>query len=225
MTDRSAERGELVVLLHGLGRTYRSMALPARRLRAAGFRTLNVGYPSRRRSIAELAAHVSARLDRELTSDESCVHFLTHSLGGIVLRKMFAEARLPFRPGRVVMLGPPNQGSAVAERLGDLRIFRALLGPAGQELRAGPDCVPRQIGPATFSLGVIAGTRASTPLSRLIDGPDDGIVGVHETKLEGAVAFVTVHRGHTFLMRCREVTRQVIYFFRHGAFDQGDQAQ
>jgi hypothetical protein len=190
------------------------MAWAARGLRKRGYRTIRIGYPSLKKPIEELAEHVAARLP---DPGEGRLHFLAHSLGGIVLRCMVAGNR-PQNMGRVVMLGPPNQGSAVAVWCRKLAPFRWITGPAGQQLGNDSDAVPVRLGPVDFHLGVIAGNRGLTPLSIFLPGANDGVVTVEETRIEGMDDFRTVRRGHTFIMNSSEVLEQVANFYRHGQF-------
>ena len=188
------------------------------RLESEGFRVVNVQYRSLSRPIAALAADVRERLARELPPDCAKVHFLTHSMGGIVLRALLAGDRLEAQLGRVVMLAPPNRGSQVAARLGDGRLFRAVLGPAGQQMRADEDSLPLRLGPADFVVGIIAGNRPSSPWARLIDSDNDGTVSVSETTLDGMTDFLVVPCGHTFMMNDPDVIDQAVHFFRTGRF-------
>ena len=206
--------GEFVILLHGLGRTRRSFGAAIRRLRRAGYRPLSLGYPSTREPIAELAQRVRDRLPDE----PGCpMHFLTHSLGGIVLRYLVTQER-PANLGRVVMLSPPNQGSQLAASLKPYPIYGWILGPTGQQLAAGESSVPTRLGPVDFEVGVIAGDRPRSPMRHLIEGPNDGTVSVEETRVEGMQDFLVVPRGHTFIMNDPEVIDQAIHFFRYGKF-------
>ena len=116
------------------------------------------------------------------------------------------------------MLAPPNQGSQLANRLGDSQLFRAATGPAGQQLRAGPDSVAARLGPVDYMVGVIAGNKVINPLSRLLAGESDGKVTLEEARLEGMADFLTVPRGHTFIMNDPRVIDQTIHFFRKGKF-------
>lgn len=211
------ERGT-VVLLHGLGRGRLSMIVPQLRLRRAGYRPVNIGYPSRSAPIESLAEQVSQELDRRLPGADGPVHFLTHSMGGIVLRSLLESAPPRIRPGRIVMLAPPNQGSEVARTLRERWVFRKATGPAGQQLAAGDDCVTQTLGAAAWTVGVIAGNRSSSPLARLLSEESDGTVLVNETRLEGMDDFLIVPRGHTFIMNSRLVIDQAIRFFEHGEF-------
>ncbi len=206
---------DTVVLLHGLGRTRFSMAIAAGRLRKAGFRANSIGYRSLRRSIEEHAALVSKQLPDVAAGK---LHFLTHSLGGIVLRQLAATNR-PANLGRVVMLGPPNRGSRAAGKFRDWILFRSIFGPTGQQLVDDPEAPPNRLGPVDFELGVIAGNRGLTPLSMFLEGENDGVVSVREAMVEGAADFRIVPRGHTFMMNSRGVLDQAIHFYRHGRFD------
>ena len=205
---------DTVVLLHGLGRTRLSMGWAARRMRKERFGTACIGYPSLRRPIEELAEHVASRLP---DPGNGRLHFLTHSMGGIVLRCLVHLNR-PEKLGRVVMLSPPNRGSAAATRLRNLSLYQWVTGPAGQQIGDDTGSVPNRIGPADFELGVITGNRGATPLSLFLEGENDGAVTVEEALVEGTVDFRVVRRGHTFIMNSAEVLEQAMYFFRNGTF-------
>lgn len=210
---------EGVVLLHGLARTSGSMERMEEAFRSAGFVVLNVDYASRTASIGALSGEVvGAALADARLRECARVHFVTHSLGGILVRQYFAQDREP-RLGRVVMLGPPNQGSEVVDRLKSLRLFRWINGPAGSELGTDKDAVPLRLGPVNFELGVIAGDRSVNWInSRMIPGPDDGKVAVARTKVAGMKEHLTLHVSHPFLMRDPVVIDAALAFVRHGTF-------
>ena len=118
------------------------------------------------------------------------------------------------------MLGPPNQGSEVVDRLGSCRLFSLVNGPAGQQLGTGADSLPNKLGSPEFCVGVVAGNRSINWInSLLIPGSDDGKVSVERTMLDGMADHLLVPATHPFLMRKREVIRQTIEFLREGAFD------
>jgi pimeloyl-ACP methyl ester carboxylesterase len=202
-----------VVLLHGLGRSPRTFRWAERRLRRAGFSTTNIGYPSRRAPIEALADAVAERLP----ADARPLHFLTHSLGGIVLRCL-VQRRRPQHLGRVVMLGPPNGGSQLAARLKPRWYYRLVMGPAGQQIGTDADSIPRRLGPVDFPLGVIAGNRSLDPFRFLIGGESDGKISVEETRVEGMTDWWCLPRGHGFLLFDARVIDQAVHFFRHGRF-------
>ena len=211
---------EAVVLLHGLCRTRRSMMPMERALAAEGFGTWNVGYPSRTRSIAELADQViPAALARCRGAGARTIHFVTHSMGGILVRAWATKETIPDL-GRVVMLGPPNQGSEVVDVLGRNWIFGKLNGPAGRELGTDVDSTPNRLGPVTFPLGVIAGDRSVNWINSLwIQGDDDGKVSVERTRVAGMTDHIVVHASHPSLMRDARAIRQTICFLRTGSFE------
>jgi triacylglycerol lipase len=212
----------VVVLLHGLGRTRISMAYAAYRLASAGYTVHNIGYPSRQSPLEQLAQRVSDELYAERGVDRDArPHYLTHSMGGLVLRVGVASGIIP-APDRVVMLSPPNQGSHVAWRLRAYRIFGAVLGPAAKQLARGPDGVAATLGPPPFQLGVITGTRGINPYLTSTGHPHDGLVSVEEARIDGMADFLTVPYGHTFVMNRSRVLRQAMWFFEHGRFRHGE---
>jgi triacylglycerol lipase len=214
---------ETVVLLHGLGRTARSMRPLEARLAEAGFRGVNLDYPSRQETPKELLAYLRGELERCCGEARRPVHFVTHSLGGILVRLLAEDsAALPMEIGRVVMLSPPNQGSEIVDNLGDTAWFEAVMGPTGQALGTDEDSLPNRLGPVTFELGVITGSGSVEPyLSWMIPGENDGKVAVERAKVEGMKDFLVVPASHPFIMADHEVSRQVVRFLRQGRFDHG----
>ncbi len=208
-----------VVILHGLARTPASMSSMAKALEAAGYEVCNVAYPSRQHSVAVLAVNFVAPKIVECVSDpQQAIHFVTHSLGGIVVRQL-AAAGLIANFGRVVMLSPPNQGTEIVDKLGKLRLFEVINGPAGSELGTGANELPMRLGPASFELGVITGTRSINMfLSLMIPGADDGKVSVNRAKLEGMKDFVTVPTAHPFIMKSSAAIEQTMHFLKRGEF-------
>jgi triacylglycerol lipase len=188
-------------------------------LARAGFEVCNVDYPSRTASIAVLAeTAISGALSSSQLRSCTRIHFVTHSLGGILVRSYF-KSHSPERVGRVVMLGPPNGGSEVVDRLRDWCFFRWLNGPAGSELGTAADSTPNQLGPVHFELGVIAGDRSINWINSLwIKGPNDGKVSVERTRVPGLKELLIVHVTHPFLMRRREVIEPTLRFLKMGCF-------
>jgi pimeloyl-ACP methyl ester carboxylesterase len=208
---------ETVILIHGLNRTRHSMSKLEKGLRAEGYAVLNCGYPSRQGTIETLSTNLFAALTPQLSRAPK-VHFVTHSLGGTLLRAYLQDHPLP-NLGRVVMLGPPSGGSEVVDRLGRLALFRWINGPAGTQLGTSANGLPAQLKAPAFDLGVIAGDRSVNPfLSLMIPGADDGKVSVQRARTEGMRDFVRLHVTHTFMMRNRQVIRQTRHFLRTGCF-------
>jgi pimeloyl-ACP methyl ester carboxylesterase len=189
-----------------------------RHLEREGYTVVNLNYPSTEHRIEYLADEVLAGV-LQVCCRSVPVHFVTHSLGGIVVRYYLEDHRLA-NLGRVVMLSPSNQGSEVVDALKDNLFFKRLNGPAGAQLGTGPESIPARLGPVVFELGVIAGTKSiNRRFSRMIPGPSDGKVAVARARVEGMKDFLVLPYNHTFVMRQPEVMRQVIYFLRYGVFD------
>ncbi|HUP92959.1 MAG TPA: alpha/beta fold hydrolase [Solimonas sp.] len=216
VADRPQDR---VVLLHGLGRSAASMSLLGGALQQAGFEVCNVDYPSRQHPVAQLAeCYVAPQIERHFGSRCGPVNFVTHSLGGIVVRQLAQSGALGAL-GRVVMLAPPNQGSELVDWLSHVPLYRYVNGPAGIELGTGANSIPNRLGAPSFELGVIAGKRTLNPvLSAFIRGPDDGKVSVARTRLDGMRDFAVVDSTHTFIMNHPEAIERTIRFLRHGSF-------
>lgn len=217
---------ECVVLLHGLARTSSSMRDLEERLGEEQYAVVNVDYPSRHKKIEELseiAVEKGLQFCRQKKAQR--IHFVTHSLGGILVRYYLAHRKIP-ELGRVVMLAPPNQGSKVVDEFSEYPGYGLINGPAGYQLGTDENSIPLKLGPADFEVGIIAGDRTFNPiLSTAFMEPNDGKVAVEATKLEGMKDFLLVHHSHPFIMTSREVIGQVVHFLKHGFFLHGDPAE
>ena len=209
-----------VVLLHGISRTRRSFRKMQAAIEAAGFATLNVGYPSRRHALEALAADIHPAIARFTGSLEGHVHFVGHSMGGLLIRVYIATHR-PKRLGRVVMLGTPNGGSEVADRLKSVSLYRAWFGPAGQQLVTRRDAATEAALPLVdYPVGVIAGNRSVDPISSVfLPKPHDGRVSVENTKLDGMADHLIIGTSHPWLPMNGLAIEQTIAFLRNGKFD------
>ena len=189
------------------------------KLTQADFSVVNVNYSSRKHHIDFLSYEVvSSGIDECLEAKPEKIHFVTHSLGGILVRYFFEERNLT-NIGRVVMLGPPNQGTELVDKLRNIPGF-SFLGPTGLRLGTGADSVLRELGPVSYEVGVIAGTRNITPLGFfLLDGPNDSVVTVESTKVQGMSDHIILPVTHTFMMRNNKVIDYSINFLRFGHFD------
>jgi len=215
-----ANQRDCVILLHGLGRTNLSMLSLELELRL-DFHVVNSSYPSTSKSIDELSYVVKDGVDSCREKSAAQIHFVTHSLGGILVRKYFQDVTVP-EARRVVMLGPPNHGSEVAEHYKDSWWYKFATGPAGQELGTHEESLPNTLKPIQLEVGIIAGTKSSDPwFSYLFEGAGDGKVSVSSTALEEMKDFIIVHQGHTFIANSPEVIAQVQYFLAHGKFNKG----
>lgn len=216
-----------VILLHGMARTAGSMKKMQRSLEQHGYFVANVDYPSRHHEIEVLApmAVRNGLSECSRKADFQSVHFVTHSLGGILVRYFLEENEID-NLGRVVMLGPPNQGSHAADAMRGVPGFGFINGPAALQLGKGPESVPLQLGEPAFELGVIAGDRTIDPItSAVLDNPNDGRVTVEDTKLKGMQDFRLVGASHAFIMKKKDVIDLVLSFLEFGDFDHAENAE
>ena len=209
-----------MILLHGIAKSASSMKKLDAYLRRQGYRTVNFAYPSTTETIEALAEKYLPKAIEQCTKEQaSKIHFVTHSMGGIIVRQYLQNHVVP-RGSRMVMLAPPNQGSELTDSLKGLTIYKWIHGPAGQELGTDPEGIPNRLKPVSIDVGVIAGNKSYNPLfSAIIPGPDDGTVAVERTKLLEMKDFLIVRSSHTFIMDNPLVMRQVVYFLENGRFD------
>lgn len=209
-----------VILLHGLARSSRSMNKIEESLSDDGYIVFNVDYPSTEHSVEYLANNVLDEvIARCNTGSGRKINFVTHSLGGIIVRYYLKNHKLA-NLGRVVMLSPPNKGSELVDNLKNSYFFKVSNGPAGQQLGTDKESLPHSLGPVDFKLGVIAGSISFNPIASVIlPGPDDGIVSVESTKVEGMTDFIVMPISHTFIMKSNNVIKQIIHFLENGKFD------
>ena len=221
VTAPANQSSACVVLLHGLGRTHRSMHSIEHALRDAGYATVSVDYPSQSKPIEALALQaVPEGLAHCRKAGAKTVHFVTHSMGGLVLRYYLSTHRVP-ELGRTVMLSPPNQGSEIADTLVGTAMYDRVNGPAGGQLVTGPDGIAARLGPVDFPVGIITGNEQTvfdSVLATQIPGANDGKVSVERAKVEGMSDFLVLPVTHTFIVNNDVVIGQVLHFLEHGRF-------
>lgn len=211
----AATHSECVVLLHGLNRTERAMRPLQRALEQEGYHVVNNGYPSRDKPIEALMPYLDKAIDD--CHGSSPVHFVTHSMGGVLVRVYFADHSLADL-GRVVMLGPPNHGSEIVDLFGGYKWFEILNGPAGIQLGTSENFFVK-LGAVDYDVGVVAGDRSiNLLLSQMLPKPNDGKVSVESTYVDGMSDHITLPVTHTFMMRDVQVIEQIIAFLKSSKF-------
>jgi pimeloyl-ACP methyl ester carboxylesterase len=208
-----------VVLLHGISRTARSFRKMQTALEGSGFATLNQDYASRRKALEALAEDIHPAIQRFADGIDGSVHFVGHSMGGLLARVYIARYQ-PKRLGRVVMLGTPNSGSEIADRLKDFGVYRAFFGPAGQQLGTQRDAaIEALFAPVDYPVGIIAGDRSIYPItSAFLPKPHDGRVSVENTRLDGMADHIVIRTSHPWLVRHSVAIAQTIAFLKAGKF-------
>jgi pimeloyl-ACP methyl ester carboxylesterase len=216
----SSEAGECVIILHGLGKSKYSMKSIERSLKKSGYITWNETYPSRKKRIEDLSVkHIDDGLHYCKAANASKVNFVTHSMGGILVRYYLQNYTID-NLGNIVMLSPPNKGSEVTDHLKDTLLYHWVTGPAGQQLGTTSDSLPNSLNEIEATIGVITGNRTLDPwFSPFIRGEDDGKVSVDRAKLDEMSDFLVVESGHTFIVRNSSVMHQIKYFLKNGKFD------
>lgn len=213
---------DTVVLIHGLGRTPRSMWLVGLWLKFCGYRVTSIGYPSHRVSIADaVEKHIAPKLALLDIEPGSRVHFVTHSLGGIVFRAWAARRDPAFPLGRAVLLAPPNRGSEIIDELSQWRWVRWLLGPVSAELGTDADSTPNSLGPLPPETGIIMGSKDTLPFFRHLLGPEsDGVVTLASSRADGETDFILLPANHATIILQPAVFRAVNRFLKTGSFAQ-----
>lgn len=218
-------RGRAVIVLHGLFDTRSSTSGLCKYIeKHGGYTVLNVGYPSTRRDIAGHARALATIIENLPEVDR--IDLVGHSMGNIVIRRYLGRQANADgsggpdpRIGRLVMLGPPNHGSSLADSLSGSRLFAAIAGKPGQQLGKHWVWLEGDLATPRFEFGIVAGGLGDGHgFNPLIPGDDDGTVGVATTRLAGARDFVIVPTLHPALVDDPKVQEYTLRFLKHGYF-------
>lgn len=204
-----------VFLIHGMGRTPASMWILDRRLRGLGYRPSLFGYFVTVTNLDDIVARFTAHIERVLVADgstgtnETAYAIVGHSLGGLITR--LAGSKLPAGLRCCVMLAPPNHPPAMARTLKDNAVYRLITQDTGRKV-SDPEFFEGLPVPDAPVL-VVAGTGGPRASWLPFHGaPNDSILGVDETHLDGAPSLI-VDGLHSFLMNRRDVFDAIRKFF------------
>lgn len=211
-------KNELVILLHGIFRTSRSMSGLAKFLSRRGFKVLNINYPSTKFPIEELVSIIDKEIKSCRIEQYSRVHFVGFSMGGLLARAYLNQHKVSHL-GKVVFIGTPNNGSEVADFLKNNLFYQKVFGPAGQQLITDQSDFNHMLGLPYYEFGVIAG---NIPLgifaSAIIGKPNDGKVSIESTKLPGMKDHIVLRATHLLMPGNRNVWKQALYFLENSHF-------
>lgn len=207
---------ESVILIHGFGRSNMAMWLLASRLEDAGFSVHRVGYDSYDTSMGEIVNNVADQISAHYQANPGTIHFIGHSFGGLLIRSYLQDHVIPTL-GRTVLIGTPNQGTPLADRVQGNWLFEAFNSPA-EELGTHSSSFPNSLEDPYYQVGIIAGKVNSCIGDILIQESNDGLVPVTSTAVNNMVDFIVVDVSHSFLRYDRSVAKQTIHFLKNGFF-------
>lgn len=218
----NSNKTKCLISLHGLARKSSSMNKIVREFKNKNYKVWNETYPSTEKKIEDLSTYVKKGLDFCNTNNTNEVYFVTHSMGGILVRHYFQnfnDKNILSKIKAVVMLAPPNHGSEIVDAFKTKSWFKWFNGPAGQQLGTDQNSLPNQLKRIPLNIGVIIGNSTSDPwFSYLFSGPNDGKVSVESAKLKEMKDFLVVPHGHTFIMDSDIVIKNIFNFFEYGSF-------
>jgi triacylglycerol lipase len=221
MRKKAVSREETVVLIHGLTRTPRSMLGAGLWFRRAGYRVAYVGYPSTKISVEEAVRdHVAPTLEKIASRPGAgTLHFVTHSLGGIVFRAWAMQRPEGFPLGRSVLLAPPNNGCEIVDHVREWAVAKKIMGPVLQELGTKKNSTPKRLGTAPPETAVIMGDQANIPFfKKWLGSGSDGVVTIEGGRIPGLKDFAIMPSGHTWIMWRPWILKAAEHFIREGRF-------
>lgn len=211
------KKKDLVFVLHGLGSTKAAMWFLGERIEQAGFSVEYIGYQSFYNTPEEVLENVAGQISRFLLENNRTLHFVGHSLGGLMIRA-YLDSRNVENLGKVVLIGSPNKGTVFVDQFKD-RWWMGLLGPLPLSLGTDENSFPNSIGRPYYPVGIIAGVSDWVLNDKILPGKDDGIVPLESAKVEGMTDMTVVSSGHNMMLYDQKVADQTIEFLRQGRFN------
>lgn len=215
--DTKSSDKEVVVLLHGLARGKAAMWWLASELEDAGYNVVRVGYKSLRKQPDEILANVENQINGCCSKEKNIVHFVGHSLGGLLSRAYLQNNKVK-NLGKVVLIGSPSNGTELVDYYKD-RSWASLAGPTTLSLGTDAESFPCSLSAPYYPVGVIAGVTGDEDNDHILPGKDDGIVTVASTKIKGMTDFREVKVSHAMMRYNREVAELTVSFLKHGKFE------
>jgi triacylglycerol lipase len=210
---------ECVVLLHGLGRTNKSLNSLENYLKRKNYSVYNINYPSTKLSIEDICSKSISKPITDISKKYDTLNFVTHSMGGIVLRYYLQNSNI--KCGKIVMIAPPNQGSELSNQLKKNVnwLYYKIDGPSGQQLGTDSMSIIRRLDKLKYRIGIIAGDKSLEPWFKFyVNGRNDGKVKIEECKLAEMSDFIVLNHTHTFMMNSKDTKFQVYHFLKYGVF-------
>lgn len=205
-----SENGDYVIMIHGLGASSAYFRPLEKALKAEGYSTIRVGYPSTRYSIEKLSDQIFPLILKKTADKNKKIHFVTHSLGGLLLRYYLHDNTIE-NLGIVIMLAPPNRGSEIIDFYKENSIVSSLIGPAAMQMGTEKTDLPHLLGDAYFSPIIIAGTKSySEYFSSILPGDDDGKISVFNCSINGMKELITLPYTHEQIVRRKETINIIV---------------
>ena len=209
---------ESVIVIHGFARRASSMNTLAYAIHQAGYEVRNVGYNSINQNLNDIKEEVFEKFNQYISLNPGKkIHFVGHSLGGLLIRAYLEENKLN-NLGVVILMGTPNKGTQLVNQYEDKWYF-SWLGPVISELGVDSSQFLEALQDPYYTVGVIAGSKPySRRSSDYLEGAHDGLVTVESAKLEGMHDFIELEVNHSIMKRDPRVIEQVIYFLKNSQF-------
>ena len=209
---------KIVILIHALATSKYFMQPIASYLTKHNFEVYNWDYQSRKFTIPEIASQLQDYIILNNLNNYE-VNFVTHSMGGIVLRYYAKNYNLNI--GNVVMLAPPNNGSEVVDKLKNFYFYKMVFGPAAYSLGTSNDDLVTNLGSVNFNLGVMIGNISYDPLSSIfLPEGNDGKVSIESSKIEGMKEHFVVNSSHITIIFNPNNYKYIYNFLTCGNFSE-----
>jgi triacylglycerol lipase len=219
MWAKKVKNKECVIFLHGFGDVKYSMSYLEKQCKDEGYNTLNIGYSHIGRDVEAISdKRLQKKVQKCIEAGYKNIHFVTHSMGGLILRYYLQDNRLP-EGSRIVMLSPPNHGSEVADSLKTNFFYKIFGGEVGKELQTNSELIGK-LRDVDYEIGVITGNKSfNKKFSKMIPGQDDGRVSTERAKLNEMKDFLIVNNSHLTIKYDKYVANQTLHFLQNGSFD------